>query len=254
MLKSTERFTHTVQDYIKSRPSYPKEVLQVLIDECGLTQSTIIADVGSGTGILAKLFLDYGNTVYGVEPNQAMRFAGEDFLKDYSNFKSIDGSAEATTLEKRSVDIITVGTAFHWFEVEKTKLEFQRILKPHGYVLVVWNVRDIEKSAVVKEYENLILKYNADYRQSGARHFDKGQLKKFFLAGQMHECSFVNKQQFDFEGLKGRLLSTSYSLQSDDERYATMLNELQQIFERHQKNGAVEFLYSTKLYYGQLGN
>src|SRR3990167_7587928 len=166
MNKPTERFIETVQDYIKYRPSYPKEVLQLLIDEGDLTKNKIIADVGSGTGLLSKLFLDYGSVVYGVEPNQSMREAAEEYLKEYSNFYSINGTAEATLLEDQSVNIITVGTAFHWFDIVKTKVEFRRILKKDGWVLLVWNVRNMEESALLRDYENLLLMYGTDYKES----------------------------------------------------------------------------------------
>src|SRR5579883_2133151 len=136
MDNSKERFTKTVQDYIKYRPSYPNEIVQVLIDECGLTKDKVIADIGSGTGFLSKLFLDYGCVVYGVEPNQSMREAGEDYLNDYANFYTINGSAEATTLKDQSMDIVTVGTAFHWFDPEKSRIEFKRILKSPGWVIL----------------------------------------------------------------------------------------------------------------------
>lgn len=250
-MKNTERFSQTVQDYIKYRPSYPKEVLYVLINECHLTPANIIADIGSGTGFLAKLFLDYGNTVYGVEPNQPMREAGEDFLSDYTQFHSIDGTAEATTLANHSVDFITAGTAFHWFDAEKAKLEFKRILKPSGWVLLVWNVRNIQDSKLIQNYENLIVKYGTDYLESNAKKFDKTAVKEFFNPHEMRVQSFRNSQHFDWEGFKGRLLSTSYSLRPGDDGYEEMMRELKMIFDRYQQNGVVEFLYDTKLYYGQ---
>lgn len=245
-----EHFTKTVQDYIKYRPSYPKEVLDVLVNECDLTKNKIIADIGAGTGILSKLLLDAGNSVYGVEPNQAMRKAAETYLKDYSNFHSIDGTAEETKLNDHSVDLVTVGTAFHWFDAEKTKIEFQRILKSPGWVLLVWNVRDIEHSNLLRDYEKLILEYGTDYRESSASKFDLSALENFFSPHKMTTRSFKNAQLLDWEGLKGRLLSTSYSLRSDDEKYSDMLSALKNIFNQYQKNGVVEFLYQTKLHYG----
>ena len=249
----TERFSQTVQNYIKYRPSYPKEVVEVLIDECGLTKASIIADVGSGTGILSKLLLDHGNTVYGVEPNHAMRTAAEAYLKSYAHFHSISGTAEATSLSSHSVDIITAGTAFHWFDADKTKIEFKRILKARGWVLLVWNVRNTECSSLLHEYENLILKYGTDYAESRASKFDKTVLEeKFFAPFAMKMQSFKNSQQFDWEGLQGRLLSTSYSLRTGEPGYEYMLSELRKIFDRYAQNGKVDFLYDTKLYYGKL--
>ncbi len=253
MNKSIERFSQTVENYGKYRPSYPQEVLQLLIEECSLTQSTIIADVGSGTGLLAKLFLDYGNKVYGVEPNQPMREAAEKYLNLYEKFRSINGTAKATTLKKRSVDIITVGTAFHWFNVNQSKAEFRRILKTGGWVLLVWNVRNTKQSALLREYENLLLNYGTDYKESNARKFNKIAVEEFFSPNEMQIRSFKNSQCFSWDGFKGRLLSTSYCLRPHDgRRYEEMLAALKEIFERYQQNGVVEFLYETQLNFGQI--
>ncbi|MES2141389.1 MAG: class I SAM-dependent methyltransferase [Pseudomonadota bacterium] len=252
MTKSIERFTDTVQDYVKYRPSYPNAVLDLLIAECGLNKDKVIADVGSGTGLLSQLFLNYGNTVYGVEPNQAMREVGEVYLRRYSNFHSVAGTAEATHLPDKSVDFVTVGTAFHWFDPEKTKQEFYRIAQANAWVLLVWNVRNIEDSALVRDYEDLIRKYGKDYSTSNAIKMDKVALEEFFKPHSMRTASFDNSQQFDWEGLKGRLLSTSYSLRSQDSGYEAMLAALKVIFERYQQNGRVTFLYKTKLYYSPI--
>jgi len=252
MSKPTERFTTTVQDYLKYRPSYPHEVLQVLIEECGLSTQSTVADVGSGTGLFSKLLLDFGSTVYAVEPNQAMREAAEDFLKNYKNFYSIDGTAEATTLPSQSIDLVTVGTAFHWFDPVKTKIEFKRILTSPGWVMLMWNVRNQEQSMLIRDYEELILKYGTDYRESNARKFDKTAVADFFSPNQMKVRSFKNIQIFDWQGLQGRLLSASYSLRPGDVNYDTMMQELKKIFNKYQHDGCVEFLYETKLYYGRL--
>jgi SAM-dependent methyltransferase len=252
MKQPTERFTDTVQDYIKYRPSYPIEVLKLLIDECGLTNKHIIADIGSGTGFLSKLFLDHGNTVYGVEPNASMRLAAEEYLAAYPHFHSINSTAEATSLLDESIDFITAGTAFHWFDAEKAKHEFKRVLKPSGWVVLVWNVRNIQQSSLLRDYETLLLTYCEDYPHSRAQEFEKAVGESFFSPYEMKTCSFVNRQQFNWEGFKGRLLSASYSLRPGDRQYEAMLHELRQIFDRHQQNDQIDFLYETKVYYGHL--
>ena len=252
MTKPTDRFTKTVQDYIKYRPSYQKKVIKTLEDDCNLTKSSIIADVGSGTGILTKLLLDHGNTVSAVEPNQTMREAAETLLKDYAHFISINGTAEQTTLDNNSIDLITVGTAFHWFDPKKTKIEFQRILKSNGWVLLVWNVRNNEDSALMQDYESLISRVGTNYENLTPQRFNQYDLESFFSPNQMHTASFAYSQHFDWEGLKGRLLSTSYSPREGDANYESTINELKKIFQRYQKNGLIEFLYTTKLYYGML--
>ncbi|MDQ3749378.1 MAG: class I SAM-dependent methyltransferase, partial [Acidobacteriota bacterium] len=103
MVDSIERFSNRVENYVKYRPSYPKEVLDLFTAEMNLQKDSVIADIGAGTGISAKLFLENGNQVFGVEPNETMRKAAEEFLKDFSNFKSINGTAENTSLENESV-------------------------------------------------------------------------------------------------------------------------------------------------------
>lgn len=251
MQKSAARFTKTVQDYLKYRPSYPKEVLELLIEKCNLTPKSLIADIGSGTGFLSKLFLDHGNKVYGIEPNEAMREAADVFLKKYPKFENREGSAEATGLEDQSIDIITAGTAFHWFDAEKTKIEFKRILKTGGWVLLVWNVRD-KKIQLVNDYEKLISQFGSDYTTSKAFEFDHTATEHFFSPYKMKTISFPNQQIFDWQGFKGRLLSSSYSLQPDDSRYEQMLDALKKIFDHYQHNNHIEFVYQTKLYYGHL--
>lgn len=252
MKNNAERFTDTVENYLRYRPSYPQAILQLAIEQCGLNKQSVIADIGSGTGFSAKLFLENGNTVFGIEPNQAMRKAAKNYLSAYKNFHQIDGYAENTHLEEHCIDVIVVATAFHWFDIKKTKAEFQRILKPHGWVLLIWNVRDIEHSSLLQDYEQLILEYSKDYKNSPAQEFNKVAVEDFFSPHPMHQATFKNSQILDWEGFKGRLLSTSYSLRQDDPHYEEMLEQLKIIFERHQKNGQIEFLYQTKVYYGQL--
>ena len=128
-LDSTKRFSDRVADYVKYRPSYPHELIDFLESNAFLTESSVIADIGSGTGLLTKLFLDRGYEVYGIEPNKEMREAGEDFLKEYDKFRSVNGTSEKTTISDHSVDLITAGQAYHWFDIEKTAVEFKRILK-----------------------------------------------------------------------------------------------------------------------------
>ena len=249
--KFIEPFTKTVQHYLKYRPSYPTEILDLLVNECGLSKNSVIADIGSGTGFLAKLFLDVGNTVYGVEPNQAMREAGEAYLAQYSHFYSISGTAEATHLESASMDFITAGTAFHWFDVEKTKREFKRIAKPKAWVVLLWNVRDTE-SPLIRDYENLLLEYGNDYANSNAKKLDKVAMNTFFSEQAIKTASFRNVQQFDWEGFKGRLLSMSFIPGAEDEKYKAMIDQLNNIFLRYEKNGIIEFLYKTNLYYSHI--
>jgi ubiquinone/menaquinone biosynthesis C-methylase UbiE len=146
MTDPTQRFTNRVDHYTKYRPPYPRAVLDLLRVKCGLTSTSVVADVGSGTGILSQLFLNNGNRVFGIEPNKEMREAGERRLNDHPRFTSVAGTAEATTLDDDSVDLVTAGQAFHWLDPERTRTEFARILEPGGWVVLVWNWRRKDKT------------------------------------------------------------------------------------------------------------
>jgi SAM-dependent methyltransferase len=251
VLDPTKRFSNRVENYVKYRPVYPADVIGLLEAECGLTPASVIADVGSGTGILSELFLKHGNRVFGVEPNREMRAAGDKLLAKYSKFSSLDATAEATTLVNASIDFITAGQAFHWFDRERSRAEFERILKPHGWVVLMWNGFRVESSPLNNAYQQLVLKYGTDY-QEVRREIIAGDIESFYAPGACRCVRFEFKQDFDFEGLKGRLLSSSYAPEPDHPNYQPMLCGLQEIFDANQKDGNVVFCYETELYYGQL--
>ena len=247
----TERFSNRVENYIKYRPHYPGEILDYLSDKGILKKDSDIADVGSGTGILSELFLKNGNKVYGIEPNKEMREAGEEYLKQYTNFISVDGTSENIPLEKFSVDLITAGQAFHWFDIPKTKREFRRILKPEGRVILIWNVRWLDGTPFLTEYEELLIRFGTDYLKVRHENIDNNALNKFFSGNYEHK-TFYNEQVFDFESLKGRLLSSSYSPTEDMPVYKPMLNELEKIFNENNVDGRIIFPYDTNLYLGKV--
>src|SRR5262249_20110821 len=184
MNDSTERFSSRVENYMKDRPGYPIEVIETLSDECGLAADSIIADVGSGTGILTDMFLQNGNVVYGIEPNREMREAAERLLKDYPRFRSVAARAEETALDDKSVDFITAGQAFHWFDREKTRTEFVRILKSRGWVALIWNERVTTTTPFLVAYEQLLKDYSTDYEQVDHRRIDEDVIRDFFLSDQ----------------------------------------------------------------------
>ena len=251
-MESAARFSNRVDDYIKYRPGYPPAVIEFLSAQCGLTPDHLVADVGSGTGILSELFLKHGNRVIGIEPNREMREAGERLLADYKGFTSVDGSAEATTLPEHSVDYITAAQAFHWFDRERARAEFKRILKPGGWVLLLWNERRTDSTVFLRDYEELLLTYGTDYKE--VRHENVYENIAAFFAPRSFELkSFANKQVFNYEGLKGRLLSSSYVPAPGQPKFDEMLAALSRLFDVHQQDGQVGVEYDTRVYYGQLG-
>jgi SAM-dependent methyltransferase len=251
---STKRFSSRVENYVKYRPGYPSEIMGLLREECGLTPDSVIADVGSGTGLLARLFVENGNRVYGIEPNREMREAGEAFLAGYDNFASVEGRADETTLPDSHVDFVTAGQAFHWFDVAPTRKEFARILKAEGWVLLIWNSRDMESTSFLRGYEQLLLEYGTDYSAVRHRELSDDELRDFFDPGTFHVAHFENKQRFDLEGLTGRLLSSSYTPETGHPDHDPMLQELARLFAEHEQEGRVSFLYDTEVYYGRVGS
>ena len=245
------RFSSRSDNYAKYRPGYPGGVIEILESDCGLEETSVVADVGSGTGILSELFLKNGNCVFAIEPNAAMRLTAEGLLKKHANFRSINATAEATTLETESVDFVTAAQAFHWFDRNKAKREFARILKPGGWVILIWNERRLDSTAFLRAYEDLLLRYGTDYGK--VRHEKvTSEIAEFFAPESFELQTLNNAQHFDFESLKGRLLSSSYAPDQDHPNFTGMLRKLEEIFNGNHEEGIVSFEYETKVYYGHL--
>src|SRR5450755_3218936 len=246
-----QRFSSRVADYVRYRPGYPAEALVLLRTECALRPGHVIADVGSGTGFLSELLLKNGNRVYGVEPNAEMRAAGEEYLASYDSFVSVDAAAEATTLNDASVDFVTAGQAFHWFEPVAARREFQRILKPGGWVVVMWNDRQMD-SAFADAYEEVLVKYGTDYKRVRESYPESASMQEFFAGGTVSQHSVPNAQVLDWEGLAGRLRSSSYAPQEGQPNYAPMMAALDELFRANQQDGKVRMEYATHVYFGRL--
>lgn len=249
--QATQRFSDRVADYVRWRPGYPRGIVAVLTAECGLTPRSVIADIGCGPGNLARIFLENGSRVIGVEPNAPMREAGKLQLAGM-RFEAADGSAEATGLGAGSVDFVTAGQAFHWFEPAQTRAEFVRILRPGGWCVMVWNEHH-RNSAFLDEYDALLRRHATDYADVRNMRNDAMEVEKFFAPLPVNAREFTYTQQFDFEGLKGRLESSSYAPRPGSGAYEPMMSELRELFGRYARNGRVAFEYETFLYFGRLG-
>lgn len=245
-----QRFSNRVENYMRYRPRYPQEIIDMLRREAGLKPTSVIADVGSGTGISAALFLQAGCTVHGVEPNREMREAAERILAAHPAFHSVNGTAQATTLPDQSVDFIVAAQAFHWFNTPETRAEFSRILKPGGHVALIWNERKLDATPFLRDYEALLLRFGTDYAKVRHENIDATQLSRFII-GPHTTHTFDNEQHFDFDGLKGRLLSCSYAPAEGQPLHEPMIAELRRIFDLHQSAGQVCFEYNTQAYVGR---
>jgi len=247
-----ERFSNRVEDYVRFRPGYPAEILPLLKTWTSFRADHVVADIGSGTGLLSKLFLDFGNRVIGVEPNSEMRAAGEEFLGAYPKFKSVAGSAEATTLPSDFVDFVAAGQAFHWFQMPAARQEFHRILKSEGRVLVIWNERLLDETAFLREYEELLNRFGTDYAKVSESYPRAEQMLEFFGANEFTSHSLPNFQEFDFAGLSGRLRSSSYAPPPGHPQFEPMMKELRGLFDAHHQAGVVRMEYRTRVYAGKL--
>jgi SAM-dependent methyltransferase len=247
----TRRFSSRADDYARYRPSYPAAALDLLTARCGLTTGTVVADVGSGTGILTGLLLERGAEVFAVEPNPAMRAAAEERLGGQPRFHSVSAAAEATTLAAASVSLWVAGQAFHWFDVERSRAEALRLLKAGGWAAMLWNERPERKSAFLLDYEAQVLRHAAEYQEVSARRAQDQSMRRFF-GGDMECVTFPNEQLLDFAGLRGRLMSSSYAPEAGHPAHEPMLASLREVFERHAQGGRVLFGYRTLVYFRQL--
>jgi SAM-dependent methyltransferase len=246
----TRRFSSRAENYAKYRPGYPSAVLDLLRDKCHFTPATVVADIGSGTGILTEMMLQHGNPVFAVEPNREMREAAERELSRQPGFHSVDARAEATTLPTGSIDLITASQAFHWFKPDEARQEFLRILKPGGWVALIWNERHGGSDSFLEAYERLLIECATGYTGSGHHHAEA--IAAFFGPAGFREATFPNWQRLDFEGLKGRLLSSSYAPEPGHPQHLPMLDALETVFRHHQSEGKITFKYDTLVFYGRL--
>jgi len=251
-MNSKERFSGRVETYTKYRPSYPPEAIDYLYKVVGLSDRSEVLDVGAGTGIFTRLLLERGTRVTAVEPNREMREAAMEASGDDPRFKAVAGSAEKTGLSDASCDFIVSAQAFHWFDQEAARLEFRRLLKPGGKAILVWNTRLTSGTPFLEGYERLLQGLGTDYGQVNYRNVSREMLVGFFKKEALREARFPNRQVFDFDGVAGRLLSSSYSPQPGHPGYEPMMRGLRELFDQCQENGTVNFEYVTEVYWGEV--
>ncbi|WP_035352211.1 class I SAM-dependent methyltransferase [Edaphobacter aggregans] len=239
MSDHTERFSGRVADYERYRSRYPAQVIDVLVERCGLTLEHLVADIGAGTGMLAELFLQHGNAVVAVEPNDEMRAACERLAAAWPGLTVKEGTAEQTGLENASVDFITVGRAFHWFDLERTRPEFQRILKPGGWVVLVNNSRVRDDSPISQDYEAVLREHGIDYAANRERYEIAPKVDAFFVSGELFRREISGEQRLTLEELVGLTQSYSVTPSPDHPKYEGMQKALQEFFAQRQKDEVV---------------
>jgi SAM-dependent methyltransferase len=248
-LSSSDRFLGRVENYAKHRPSYPAAAIDLLAQRCGLNPGAQVADLGAGTGILSRLLLERGARVFGIEPNAEMRRYSVAALGG-ADFHGQDGAAEHTRLPDATIDLLVAGQSFHWFHPERTRTEALRILKPGAWAALLWNERPKGATPFLDEYEAVLRRYAPEYDAVARLRAEEGGIRRFF--GHAPElATFSNQQVFDFEGLAGRVESSSYAPLPDRPEHEPLMRGLREVFERHQREGKVAFPYRTLVYFGQ---
>jgi SAM-dependent methyltransferase len=255
-----DRFSDRVADYVRYRPRYPAALLRLLEAEGVLWPASVVADLGSGTGISSQLLLDAGHTVYGVEPNAAMRRAAEELLAGYPAFHSVEGSAEATTLVAGSVDLVFAAQAYHWFDVEACRREWGRILRvpavesggSGGWVALVWNSRRTDTTPFLRAYEAVLHEYGTDYGAVNHQDLDYDALRSLFHPESYRRLALDNHQDLDRDGFFGRVFSSSYTPAPDHPGRPAMEAALDRLLEAHAEGGQVRLEYEVEIHLGRL--
>lgn len=250
-MDSSKVFDGYAKDYTIGRPDYAPALISCMYEKYGLSQSSVIADIGSGTGKFAAHLLVRGSEVFCVEPNDDMRSTAENELSGYKGFHSVRGDAENTSLEGCSIDFITTAQAFHWFDVARFKKECERILKPAGKAFLIWNMRD-RNDALNKDMHQIYTRYCPDFLGfNGGIKEDDERIKEFF-DNRYDVISFDHPLLLNKERFIARSLSGSYSLQSGDDSYDIYRKEIAAVFEKYAINGTVSIANRSVAYIGKL--
>jgi SAM-dependent methyltransferase len=251
-LAPTARFSDRVDNYVRYRPHYPAALIEWLHDTQGVDADWKVADIAAGTGISTRMWLDAGNAVVGVEPNDAMRAAAQAWLASYPNLTWVAATAEATDLADASIDLVSAAQAFHWFDMDRVRIEWARILRPGRLAVVYWNSRVVDGSPFLEGYERLLRQFGTDYEHVAERYQDDAAMQRWFGSGLRGTAQFPNCQRIDFDGLRGRLLSSSYAPQVGHPQHAAMLAALRDLFDVSAVDGRVDFEYRTRVFVGTL--
>lgn len=246
-MNNTKRFDGKGDLYAKARPKYADELFEYIKNTMNISEGSVFADIGSGTGIFTEQLLDRGYKVYAVEPNADMRKKAEERLKKRSGFISVNGTDKNTTLRENSVDHIVAAQAFHWFDADAFKKECKRILKPGGKIMIVYNSRDTEAECT-KALAELRRRYNPEFH--GFSNGISDEVCRRFFNNDCFVFKCDNSLTYSREKYIDRVLSSSYSLKEDDHRFSEYIESINKLFDRFARQGSLTVPTHTVAYMG----
>ena len=247
-MDNTQKFSGKADVYQKARPSYAQAMLDFIAQKWQIGNGSMVADIGSGTGILTRQLLGLGARVYAVEPNADMRAKAEELLGDNPNFVSVTGTAEQTGLPDHSFQLVTAASAFHWFDTERFKLECERILLPGAPVVLVWNKAELSAEINLGR-ERIFKKYCPNFKGFSGGQDEGDKLKRFFFDGALQERRFPNPLSYDRQTFINRALSSSYSLIETDPEFEAYLIELGELFDQFAVEGKIMLPQDSVVYF-----
>lgn len=229
-------FTNLAQ-YYKFRPNYSELVLEYIRDHINKDLGNLerIADVGAGTGKLTENLIKLGLQGYAVEPNDAMRHEGMEYMKNEAGIIWVEGKAECTNLEDNSVDWVLMGSSFHWTQYEEAMKEFYRILKPGGYFSAIWNPRNIRSSELHMKIEACIYDELPNMKRvSSGSTVDMNEMRMKMLTGNLFGNLIYIEAEHSEVMNKERYMNIWKSVndirvQAGEERFQTILLNIEEL-------------------------
>jgi SAM-dependent methyltransferase len=221
-------FARAAEAYERSRPDYPSEAVDRLVQELELGTACSVLDLGAGTGKLTRMLVATGARITAVEPVEPMRRA---LARAVPHAGVVGGAAEAIPVASGAFDAVVCAQAFHWFAGEGALSEIHRVLRPRGRLGLLWNLRD-ESIDWVRRMSVIIDRHLGDTPSERTGEWHRA-FSATDLFGTMNQLRFPHRQELDVEGLVDRVASVSYVAALPDPARARVLDEVRDLTRTH---------------------
>ncbi|HLO27660.1 MAG TPA: class I SAM-dependent methyltransferase [Anaerolineales bacterium] len=249
-MRTTEIYSTKAEKYAKYRWDYSLQAIEAIIQIAHVTEQTLAADIGAGTGMLTKHFAGRVRHIYAVEPNDEMRKIAEGQLERFENCSVIKGCAEAIPLGNQSVDLITVAQALHWFDPTRTRAEFRRVLKPKGWLTAIRNY------GVDQTLNQAMGRICAEADRAGlleaVPHPEEKPVSYYCGHEDIQRLTYEIEEKQNWDEFIGSLLSASYMPEESHPSYPRLERVARQVFDDLSENGELRVRGETELIIGQV--